>query len=528
MMVLKTNEMLTSYLVLTSAVASLGGFFFGYDLGVTGGVNSFPDFQQKFFLAVYSHQQQAAQEPSSEAAAYCTYDNQALQLFTSSLFLAGIFSTLVGSTTSRHLGRKATILIAAVSFIIAIGLCAGAEHVAMLIFGRLLLGCGVGLANQAVPLFLSEMAPASYRGAVNNLFQLATTTGILVAQLVNYGVYRAGPWAWRISLAVAGGPALGLFIGMLFLPDTPNSLAERGRPDQALQVLQRIRATTNVHKEFADIQAAAAYSAKAGNSWRLLFSRKYRPELLVSSLVAFFSQINGINAILFYIPVIFSSLGTGQSTSLVAAVAVGVVMVVGTIASILIVDGHIFKHVGRKALLVAGGTVMCISEVAVAVILAVTLRGSGSMSREAAIPMIVMVCLFAFSFAWSWGPLGWLIPSEIQPLETRSAGQSFATAVNFLVAFIIGQSFLATLCAMRWGAFLFYAAFVAAAVVFAAFCMAETKGVPIEQMAELWKSHWLWSGLVSKGSCGDHASELGTLELSSSDAAQQGHQLVEK
>ncbi|KAK9917613.1 hypothetical protein WJX75_006499 [Coccomyxa subellipsoidea] len=354
----ETPGKLTFHLVLLSLVAALGGFFFGYDLGVTGGVTSFQDFQQKFFPAVYAHQQKAPGETRSEAAAYCTYDNQALQLFTSSLFLAGIFSALLGSATTRRLGRKATIQIAAACFIVGSALCAGAEHVAMLIVGRLLLGCGIGFANQAVPVFLSEMAPAQFRGALNNLFQLATTTGILLAQVVNYSVHNAGPWAWRISLAVAGGPALGLFFGMLCLPNTPNSLAEMGRPDEALRVLKRVRGTSNVQAEFASIQAAADYSMKAGKPWKLLFSRQYRPELLVSSLVAFFSQINGINAILFYVPVIFSSLGTGQAASLVAAVAVGAVMVLGTVVSILIVDGHIFKNVGRRALLIAGGIVI--------------------------------------------------------------------------------------------------------------------------------------------------------------------------
>jgi len=145
-----------------------------------------PDFLEKFFPVVYRKVVAGADKDSN----YCKYDNQGLQLFTSSLYLAGLTATFFASYTTRTLGRRLTMLIAGVFFIIGVALNAGAQDLAMLIAGRILLGCGVGFANQAVPLFLSEIAPTRIRGGLNILFQLNVTIGILFANLVNYGTAK--------------------------------------------------------------------------------------------------------------------------------------------------------------------------------------------------------------------------------------------------------------------------------------------------------------------------------------------------
>lgn len=145
-----------------------------------------PDFLKKFFPVVHRRVEAGGADNSN----YCKYDNQGLQLFTSSLYLAGLTATFFASYTTRTLGRRPTMLIAGVFFIIGVILNAAAENLAMLIAGRILLGCGVGFANQAVPLFLSEIAPTRIRGGLNILFQLNITIGILFANLVNYGTAK--------------------------------------------------------------------------------------------------------------------------------------------------------------------------------------------------------------------------------------------------------------------------------------------------------------------------------------------------
>ncbi|KAI4377764.1 hypothetical protein MLD38_015342 [Melastoma candidum] len=151
---------ITSYFIVACVVAALGGSLFGYDLGVSGGVTSMDDFLKEFFPKVYRRKQLHLHETD-----YCKYDSQILTLFTSSLYFAALFTTFAASHVTRNKGRRASILVGSVSFFLGGALNAGAINIAMLIIGRILLGAGIGFGNQAVPLYLSEMAPAKIRGA---------------------------------------------------------------------------------------------------------------------------------------------------------------------------------------------------------------------------------------------------------------------------------------------------------------------------------------------------------------------------
>ncbi|XP_019444539.1 PREDICTED: sugar transport protein 13-like [Lupinus angustifolius] len=177
---------ITPMVIISCIMAATGGLMFGYDVGVSGGVTAMPPFLKKFFPAVY---RKTVLEKGVDSN-YCKYDNEGLQLFTSSLYLAGLTATFFASYTTRNLGRRLTMLIAGIFFILGVIFNAAAQNLAMLIVGRLLLGCGVGFANQAVPVFLSEIAPSRIRGALNILFQLNITIGILFANLVNYGTNK--------------------------------------------------------------------------------------------------------------------------------------------------------------------------------------------------------------------------------------------------------------------------------------------------------------------------------------------------
>jgi sugar porter (SP) family MFS transporter len=239
------------------------------------------------------------------------------------------------ASMTRAYGRKVSLVFASICFMAGTGLNAGAVNLAMLVVGRILLGFGIGAANTSVPLYLSEAAPHKHRGGLNMLFQLAVTIGILAAQLINYGAQDL-TWGWRLSLGLAGVPAVLLFVGGLVLPETPNSLAERGRTAEAKAVLQRLRGTQDVEVEMADIVAAAEQANKISmlQSWRAMATRKYSPMLIVTAAIAMLQQLTGINAIMFYVPVIFSSLGSGQSAALLNTVIIGAVNVVATFVSI--------------------------------------------------------------------------------------------------------------------------------------------------------------------------------------------------
>ncbi|XP_020195024.1 sugar transport protein MST4-like [Aegilops tauschii subsp. strangulata] len=328
-------------MVVTSCVtAATGGLMFGYDIGVSGGVTSMEDFQREFFPTVLRKSRK------NKGSNYCRYDSQGLQLFTSSLYLAGLVSTFFASYTTRRLGRRATMRIAGAFFIVGVIFNGAARDLGMLIVGRILLGCGVGFANQAIPLFLSEIAPTTNRGGLNSLFQLNITVGILFANLVNYGTNRIHPWGWRLSLSLAGFPVVLFTLGAFFMVDTPNSLIERGRQEEGKVVLKKIRGTENVEPEFNEIVEASRIAHDIKNPFRSLLQRRNRPLLMITILLQMFQQLTGINAIMFYAPVLLTTLGFKTEASFYSAVITGAVNVLSTFVSMYVVD-----RVGRRMLL---------------------------------------------------------------------------------------------------------------------------------------------------------------------------------
>lgn len=138
----------------------------------------------------------------------------------------------------------------------------------------------------------------------------------------------------------------------------------------------------------------------------------------------------------------------------------------------------------------------CLKQVVVAIILGVKFGDNQELSKGYSILVVIVICLFVVAFGWSWGPLGWTIPSEIFPLETRSAGQSITVSVNLLFTFVIAQCFLAMLCHFKFGIFLFFAGWITVMTIFVYFFLPETKGVPIEEMIFLWRKHWFWKRIV--------------------------------
>ncbi|KAB2012098.1 hypothetical protein ES319_D09G065300v1 [Gossypium barbadense] len=478
---------ITVYVIVCVIIAAFGGLMFGYDIGISGGVTSMDDFLKKFFPAVFEKKHHALENN------YCKYDNQFLQLFTSCLYLAALIASFVASKVCSKYGRKLTMQIASIFFIIGVILTAGGINIEMIIFGRIFLGFGVGFANQAVPLFLSEIAPPNLRGALNISFQLFITIGILVSNLINYFTTNVHPHGWRISLGIAGVPALMLCLGSILICETPTSLIERHKVEEGRKVLGKIRGVENVDDEFDSIIHACEMAKQVKDPFRKLMKPVSRPQLVISICLQIFQQFTGINAIMFYAPVLFQTVGFGNDAALLSSVITGLVNVFSTVVSIYVVD-----RAGRRILLLEACVQMFISQVIIGIILFKELKTTGdNLSKGEAIFVVILVCTFVMGFAWSWGPLGWLIPSEIFPLETRSAGFAFAVSTNMLFTFIIGQAFLSMLCQMQAGIFFFFAAWVIIMGAFTWFLLPETKGVPVDAMVDkVWKQHWFWRSFM--------------------------------
>ncbi|CAL5416043.1 unnamed protein product [Camellia sinensis] len=304
------------------------------------GVTAMDDFLIKFFPKVHERKLHAKEDN------YCKYDDQLLQLFISSLYFAALVASFGASKACRIFGRKPTILVASLFFIGGAGFSALAKHKWMLILGRILFGIGVGFGNEAVPVFLSEIAPVQYRGAVNILFQLFVIIGILIVGIVNYFTSTLHPIRWRVSLAIAGVPGLVLFFGSMNLSKAPTSHIERGKDTKGKAALKKIRGLDNVEDEYEEVKRACEIAKEVKQPFKKLMKRSSVPPLVIGIMLQIFQQMTGINVIMFYAQALFQTTGFKNDASLLSAVITGIVNVASTFVSIYLVD-----KIGRRKLL---------------------------------------------------------------------------------------------------------------------------------------------------------------------------------
>ncbi|KAF5198620.1 Hexose carrier protein hex6 [Thalictrum thalictroides] len=464
--------------------------FLIYVIKCEGGVTSMDTFLRKFFPEIHIRMQN-----DNKISNYCKYDSQLLTLFTSSLYIAGFIAAIFASSVTRVFGRRPSIFIGGASFLTGAALGGAALNIYMLVIGRALLGIGVGFTNQSVPLYLSEMAPSRYRGGINTGFQLFVVIGILMANLVNFGSDKIkGDLGWRISLSIAAVPASIITLGAFFLSETPNSLIQRNKDHhKAKLMLQQVRGVIEVDAELNDLIKANDISKAVKDPFGQLLERKYRPQLVMAIAIPCFQQVTGINAIGFYAPILFRTLGFGESVSLLSSVLTAVVVGTTTFISMLVVDKF-----GRRSLFMVGGVQMLVSQVIIGGLMKAHVGNHNIVSNRHGCAILALICVYVAGFGWSWGPLAWLVPSEIFPLEIRSAGQSITVAVNFLLTFIIAQTFLPMLCHFKSGIFFFFGGWVTIMTLFVYLFLPETKNLPMEKMDQIWKEHWYWKRIVGE------------------------------
>ena len=210
---------------------------------------------------------------------------------------------------------------------------------------------------KAVPLYLSEIAPTHLRGGLNMMFQVATTFGIFIANMINFGTQKLN-WGWRLSLGLAAVPALLMTVGGILLPETPNSLIEQGKKEKGREILEKLRGTKDVDAEFEDMVDASELANLIKNPFRNILEKRNRPELVMAICMPMFQILTGINSILFYAPVLFQSMGFGGNASLYSSALTGAVLASSTFISIATVD-----KLGRRALLISGGIQMITCQV---------------------------------------------------------------------------------------------------------------------------------------------------------------------
>ncbi|KAL6634606.1 hypothetical protein ACP70R_027277 [Stipagrostis hirtigluma subsp. patula] len=480
---------ITFTVVMSCLMAASGGLIFGYDISITGGLTQMESFLQAFFPEIIQKMNRAQQD------AYCIFDSQLLTTFVSSLYLAGMFACLVAGHVTRKVGRRNSMLIGASLFFVGAVLNCTAVNIYMLVIGRVLLGFAVGFTNQSAPVYLAEIAPARWRGAFTTIFHFFLNIGMFVADLVNYRANTIPVWGWRLSLGVGIVPAAVILLGAAFIPDSPNSLVLRGRVDEARASLRRIRgASAEVDAELSDIVRAAEEDRRhESGAFRRIVRREYRPHLVMAVAIPLFFELTGMIVVTLFTPLLFYTVGFTSQKAILGSIITDVVSLASIAVAAVAVDRY-----GRRSLFLVGGGVLVACLVGMAWIFGARLGADGgkAMPRGYAVAVVALVCVYTAGFGVSWGPLKWIVPSEIFPLEVRSAGQGMSEAISLLLTFVQTQSFLEMLCSFKYGAFAYNAGWVVVMTAFVAFFLPETKGVPIESVRDLWARHWYWKRFV--------------------------------
>jgi sugar porter (SP) family MFS transporter len=385
---------------------ALGGILFGYDLGVISGVLPF----------------------IGKAWSLTGWDKGVI---TASLSVGAIVGALFSSRLNEKLGRRRTIMVAAVIVIVGTVAASVSPTFALLIISRLVIGVGIGFSSSTVPTYLSELAPARLRGAMGALNQIFIVLGILIAFLVSYGLGPSGNW--RLMFAGAVVPAVILLVGLIFLPETPRWLLAKGQEEAARSVLISSHGSSvNVDEEISTIRDVIRLDTESAKTrFRDLVTPMVRPMLVVGLLLAIGQQFSGVNAVNAYFPTMLIGLGFATQAALLSGVLLGVTKFLFTAWVVFVVDRW-----GRKPLLLIGNVIMVITLIAAGLVVYLVHDTSTK-----GILMLVAMVLYLVGYELGWGAVVWVMMAEVFPLKVRAAGMGISSVVLWAATGIISAVF---------------------------------------------------------------------------------------
>ena len=447
------------FLIKLTIISTLGGLLFGYDTGVISG--ALPFLKEDLRL---SNLQEAS--------------------VVSSLLFGAMFGALLGGKLADALGRKGSLRVCAVLFFLGTLGTSFAPSYGVMLIARIVLGLAVGAAAATVPLFLAEMAPAHRRGRMVTINELMIVGGQFLAFAINalIDALFSGSHIWRWMLLVAVVPAIALFIGLYFLPDSPRWYAVRGRFDDTRRVLELSRNQAEAAEEYNVITMHARRDVQEDKGAALRDLRAFpwmRRILWIGIGLAIVQQATGINTVNYYAPTILESAGVGTSAALVLTIAVGVVGVGGTILGI-----YLLGHINRRPLVITGFIGVALGHLLLALMF--LLPESKSRAFLILAGMLVVV-FFVQTFI---GTLIWLLLSEIFPMTIRGFAMGAAVFVLWTTNTII--SFVFPLLVGALGATLTFGLFAlvnAGSFVFVQRLCPETRGRTLEELEDDFREH---------------------------------------
>lgn len=448
------------YVLGLTVIAGIGGLLFGYDTGVISGA------------LLYIRDDFEAVNQSSVLQ----------ETIVSMALLGAIIGAATGGWINDTHGRKTATLIADVIFALGSFVMAFAPNPYILIFGRLLVGLGVGIASVTAPMYIAEASPSEIRGGLVSTNVLMITGGQFLSYLVNLGFTQVrGTWRWMLGIAAI--PAILQFFLMLLLPESPRWLYKNRSSSEAIAMLSKIYDPVRLEDELHQLSVALDEERRNRNSvkYRDVFRiKEIRLAFVAGAGLQAFQQFTGINTVMYYSPTIVQMAGFGSNQlALQLSLIVALMNAAGTVVGIYLID-----HVGRRKLALSSLTGVILSLILLAFAFFLESSGHSNMGWVAVLGLV----LYISSFAPGMGPVPWTVNSEIYSESYRGICGGMSATVNWVSNLIVAQSFLSIADAVGTGmTFLILAGIAVVAVAFVVVFVPETKGLTFEEVEKLWR-----------------------------------------